>query len=311
MKNDTIGVDVSKDHLDAHRPADGATRRFANDKGGLAETPANRVLHVNVAPLLCPISTSARSPRDTIAARAEARDIRHQRFSAIVSGRNQRMSEGATCASMRIRPLTPRQRAHIEEQRCATRSSFSVACARARESGVREGAPSKPPLVGSIDPSAVRNAVRPSPRSTHTISRPQSDHGRLFDAELHVRRTQKPLSSLWKVTRSTRPARTSCAGARESECICRRSSALEPFPAMTRNRLRGFIPGQAIGSASHDDKWAIGPHAAQQPRRPRARRSRRYGVVECHAPVLRAHAPTHLAARVRPGCVDVAPRRLR
>jgi transposase len=50
MKNDTIGVDVSKDHLDAHRLADGATRRFANDKGGhkalikwLAETPLNRV----------------------------------------------------------------------------------------------------------------------------------------------------------------------------------------------------------------------------------------------------------------------------
>jgi transposase len=34
MTNDTIGVDVSKDHLDAHRLADGATRRFANDKGG-------------------------------------------------------------------------------------------------------------------------------------------------------------------------------------------------------------------------------------------------------------------------------------
>jgi hypothetical protein len=30
MKIDTIGV-VSKDHLDAHRLADGATRRFAND----------------------------------------------------------------------------------------------------------------------------------------------------------------------------------------------------------------------------------------------------------------------------------------
>jgi hypothetical protein len=27
MKNDTIGVDVSKDHLDAHRLADGAIRR--------------------------------------------------------------------------------------------------------------------------------------------------------------------------------------------------------------------------------------------------------------------------------------------
>ena len=34
MQNDTIGVDVSKDHLDAHRLADGASRRFANDKCG-------------------------------------------------------------------------------------------------------------------------------------------------------------------------------------------------------------------------------------------------------------------------------------
>ncbi|MBB4197504.1 transposase [Rhodoblastus sphagnicola] len=32
MQNDTIGVDVSKDHLDAHRLADGASRRFANGK---------------------------------------------------------------------------------------------------------------------------------------------------------------------------------------------------------------------------------------------------------------------------------------
>jgi transposase len=29
MKNDTIAVNVSKDHLDAHRLADGTTRRFA------------------------------------------------------------------------------------------------------------------------------------------------------------------------------------------------------------------------------------------------------------------------------------------
>ena len=46
MNNDTIGVDVSKDHLDAYRLADGAAQRFANDRGGhkaliewLAETP--------------------------------------------------------------------------------------------------------------------------------------------------------------------------------------------------------------------------------------------------------------------------------
>jgi len=34
MKNDTIGVDVSKDHLDAHRLSDRVNRRFANDKTG-------------------------------------------------------------------------------------------------------------------------------------------------------------------------------------------------------------------------------------------------------------------------------------
>ena len=34
MTNDTIGVDISKDHLDAHRMSDGASRRFANDCAG-------------------------------------------------------------------------------------------------------------------------------------------------------------------------------------------------------------------------------------------------------------------------------------
>src|SRR3984957_5512632 len=57
MKNDTIGVDVSKDHLDAHRLADGATRRFANDKAGhkalikwLPERPLNRVVFEPTGP---------------------------------------------------------------------------------------------------------------------------------------------------------------------------------------------------------------------------------------------------------------------
>ena len=50
MQNDTIGVDVLKDHLDARRLADGASRRFANEKCGrkafvkrIAETPVERV----------------------------------------------------------------------------------------------------------------------------------------------------------------------------------------------------------------------------------------------------------------------------
>jgi transposase len=34
MTNDTIGVDISKDHLDAHRMSDGASRRFTNDRTG-------------------------------------------------------------------------------------------------------------------------------------------------------------------------------------------------------------------------------------------------------------------------------------
>jgi transposase len=57
MKNDTIGVDVSKDHLDAYRLADGAARRFVNDKGGhkalikwLMETPLNRVVFEPTGP---------------------------------------------------------------------------------------------------------------------------------------------------------------------------------------------------------------------------------------------------------------------
>ena len=57
MKNDTIGVDVSKDHLDAHRLADGASRRFVNDTGGrkallkwLAEKPVERVVFEPTGP---------------------------------------------------------------------------------------------------------------------------------------------------------------------------------------------------------------------------------------------------------------------
>jgi transposase len=34
MTNDTIGVDISKDHLDAHRISDGASHRFTNDRAG-------------------------------------------------------------------------------------------------------------------------------------------------------------------------------------------------------------------------------------------------------------------------------------
>lgn len=36
MINDTIGVDISKDHVDAHRMSDGSSRRFANDRTGHA-----------------------------------------------------------------------------------------------------------------------------------------------------------------------------------------------------------------------------------------------------------------------------------
>jgi transposase len=57
MNNDTIGVDVSKDHLDAHRLVDGASRRFANDKRGhkalvkwLAQTPVQRVVFEPTGP---------------------------------------------------------------------------------------------------------------------------------------------------------------------------------------------------------------------------------------------------------------------
>jgi transposase len=34
MTNDTIGVDISKDHLDAHRMSDGESGRFTNDNAG-------------------------------------------------------------------------------------------------------------------------------------------------------------------------------------------------------------------------------------------------------------------------------------
>ena len=57
MNNDTIGVDVSKDHLDADRLADGASRRFANDQcerkafvKWFAQTPVQRVVFEPTGP---------------------------------------------------------------------------------------------------------------------------------------------------------------------------------------------------------------------------------------------------------------------
>lgn len=57
MNPSTIGVDVSKDGLDAYRLADGASRRFANDKAGckalikwLAATPVARVVFEATGP---------------------------------------------------------------------------------------------------------------------------------------------------------------------------------------------------------------------------------------------------------------------
>ena len=57
MNSDTIGIDVSKDHLDAHRLTDNASRRFANDKAGhkaflrwFAEKPAERIVFEPTGP---------------------------------------------------------------------------------------------------------------------------------------------------------------------------------------------------------------------------------------------------------------------
>ena len=57
MTNDTIGVDISKDHLDAHRMSDGASRRFDNDKTGhgaftrwLEARPGARIVYEPTGP---------------------------------------------------------------------------------------------------------------------------------------------------------------------------------------------------------------------------------------------------------------------
>jgi transposase len=57
MNDDTIGVDISKDHLDAHRMTDGASRRFANNRFGhkaflrwLVEKPTDRVVFEPTGP---------------------------------------------------------------------------------------------------------------------------------------------------------------------------------------------------------------------------------------------------------------------
>ena len=57
MMSNAIGIHGSKDHLDAHRLADGATRRLANDPRGhraliawLAAMPADRVIFEPIGP---------------------------------------------------------------------------------------------------------------------------------------------------------------------------------------------------------------------------------------------------------------------
>ncbi len=57
MTKDTIGVDISKDHLDAHRMSNGANRRFTNDTAGhrafmgwLGQTEAIREMRVAYEP---------------------------------------------------------------------------------------------------------------------------------------------------------------------------------------------------------------------------------------------------------------------
>ncbi|MBU3891083.1 IS110 family transposase [Methylosinus sp. KRF6] len=62
MNPSTIGVDVSKDWLDAHRLVDGAARRFANDKTGrkalikwMGATPVKRVVFEPTGPYHRPL----------------------------------------------------------------------------------------------------------------------------------------------------------------------------------------------------------------------------------------------------------------
>ena len=57
MNHTTIGIDISKDHLDVHRLGDGATRSFANARTGhnalirwLATTPVSRIVYEPTGP---------------------------------------------------------------------------------------------------------------------------------------------------------------------------------------------------------------------------------------------------------------------
>lgn len=56
MMNDSIGVDISKDHLDVHRLSDGVSRRFANDSRGhrtligWLERPGLRIVYEPTGP---------------------------------------------------------------------------------------------------------------------------------------------------------------------------------------------------------------------------------------------------------------------
>jgi transposase len=77
MKHDTIGVDVSKDHLDAYRLNDGESRRFNNDRTGhkafvkwLAQTPVDRVVFEPTGPYHRAFERTAREWRALLTPRS-------------------------------------------------------------------------------------------------------------------------------------------------------------------------------------------------------------------------------------------------
>jgi len=130
-----------------------------------------------------------------------------------------------------------------------------------------------------------------------------------------ARSTQKPLSALWKVTRSTRPANASRGGDDEDGSGCRRIARRfrRPIPASRGDASKHTRPEFHSGeekTSRPDGQAANQPSsAALADKRKSSRKGTRKSANETRVSVLRGSLPTERAVAAFPRPSSSGPRR--
>jgi hypothetical protein len=152
MTNSTIGLDVSKDHLDAHRLPDGVAKQFPNDAAGhkalirrVKATPTDRIVFVATGPYSQSMESALTG--------AKHKHTAAQGFAACPPLIDQRPELGSIDAKQAaslagLAPMTQasvrnveRQRPHSRRKgRCAAGALYAGARRRALQPGSQEAA---------------------------------------------------------------------------------------------------------------------------------------------------------------------------